>query len=42
MLSVYVVASIEGCLSTAKKSQDGEIFNNCIHQLEHYLNQLKK
>lgn len=41
-LSVYVVASIEGCLSTAKKSQDGDIFENCIAQLEHYLKQLKK
>lgn len=41
-LSVYVVASIEGCLSTAKKSQDAVIFSNCIHQLEYYLNQLKK
>lgn len=41
-LSIYVVASIEGCLSTAKKSQDGMIFANCIDQLEHYINQLKK
>jgi TetR/AcrR family transcriptional repressor of nem operon len=40
-LAVYVVASIEGCLSTAKKSQDGDIFGSCILQLEHYLNQLK-
>lgn len=40
-LSIYVVASIEGCLSTAKKSQDGDIYENCILQLEHYLHQLK-
>lgn len=40
-LAIYVVASIEGCISTAKKSQDGTIFDNCIAQLEHYLKQLK-
>lgn len=41
-LAIYVVASIEGCLSTGKKSQDGCVFNNCILQLEHYLNQIRK
>lgn len=33
-LSLYVVASIEGCLGTAKKSQDGTYFQSCISQLE--------
>lgn len=41
-LSIYVVASIEGCLSTAKKSQDALIYGNCIEQLEFYLNKIKK
>ncbi len=40
-LSMYVVASIEGCLGTAKKSQDGEYFQTCISQLELFLNSLK-
>ena len=40
-LSMYVVASIEGCLGTAKKSQDGDIFQTCISQLELFLNSLK-
>ncbi|PLY08037.1 MAG: hypothetical protein C0625_03565 [Arcobacter sp.] len=39
-LAIYVVASIEGCLSTAKKSQDGEVFSNCIGQLEYYFDQV--
>lgn len=38
-LSMYIVASIEGCLGTAKKSQDGNYFTTCISQL---LNSLKK
>jgi len=42
LLSVFVVASIEGCLSTAKKSQDGIIYTDCISQLEDYINKLKK
>ena len=41
-LSVYVVASIEGCLATAKKSQNGEIFSSCIDQLEFYFQQIRK
>ena len=40
-LSMYVVASIEGCLGTAKKSQDGNYFQTCISQLELFLNSLK-
>lgn len=39
-LAIYVVASIEGCLSTAKKSQDGVVFANCMEQLEHYFEQI--
>ena len=35
-LAIYVVASIEGCLSTAKKSQDKEVFGCCMEQLEYY------
>ena len=41
-LSLFVVASIEGCLGTAKKSQDGSYFQTCISQLELLLNSLKK
>jgi TetR/AcrR family transcriptional repressor of nem operon len=41
-LSLFVVASIEGCLGTAKKSQDGNFFQTCISQLELLLNSLKK
>jgi TetR/AcrR family transcriptional regulator, transcriptional repressor for nem operon len=41
-LAIYIVASIEGCLGTAKKSQDGKVFYNCISQLEYFLNSLKK
>lgn len=40
-LAIYVVASIEGCLSTAKKSQDSQMFGNCIEQLEFYFKQIK-
>jgi TetR/AcrR family transcriptional repressor of nem operon len=40
-LSMFVVASIEGCLGTAKKSQDGNYFQICISQLELFLNSLK-
>lgn len=40
-LSMFVVASIEGCLGTAKKSQDGNYFQTCISQLELFLNSLK-
>lgn len=41
-LAMYIVASIEGCLGTAKKSQDGTYFQTCISQLELFLNSLKK
>ena len=41
-LAIYVVASIEGCLSTAQKSQNSIIFEKCIMQVEHYLNQIRK
>ena len=34
-LSIYIVASMEGCLGTAKKSQDGQIFYDCISQLSY-------
>lgn len=40
-LSVYIVASIEGCISTAKKSQNNELYNSCISHLEKYLNNYK-
>jgi TetR/AcrR family transcriptional repressor of nem operon len=40
-LAIYVVASIEGCLCTAKKSSSSEIYISCISQLEYYLNSLK-
>lgn len=40
-LAMFVVASIEGCLGTAKKSQDGNYFQTCISQLELFLNSLK-
>ena len=39
---MFVVASIEGCLGTAKKSQDGNYFQTCISQLEQFLNSLKQ
>jgi TetR/AcrR family transcriptional regulator, transcriptional repressor for nem operon len=41
-LSMYIVASIEGCLGTAKKSQDGQVFYDCLSQLDLFLNSLKK
>jgi len=37
-LSMYIVASIEGCLSTAKKSQNHKLYYSCISHLEKYLN----
>ncbi len=33
-LSVFTVASIEGCISTAKKSQNEILYNSCISHLE--------
>lgn len=41
-LSIYTVASFEGCLATAKKSQDGQVYQTCISQLELFLRSLKK
>jgi len=41
-VSIYVVASIEGCISTAKKSQDGRVFTDCMEQLEFYFQQIRK
>lgn len=41
-LAVFVVATIEGALSTAKKSQDGMHFEICMKQLKLFLTQLKK
>ena len=41
-LSMYIVASIEGCLGTAKKSHNEEYFFDCLSQLELFLNSLKK
>ncbi len=40
-LAIYVVASIEGCLSTAKKSQDSCVFGSCMEQLEYYFEHIK-
>ncbi len=40
-LSMFIVASIEGCLGTAKKSQDGNHFETCISQLEIFINSLR-
>lgn len=40
-LAMYIVASIEGCLGTAKKSQDGKYFYICISQLELFLKSFK-
>lgn len=40
-LGMFVVASIEGCLGTAKKSQDGAYFLTCISQLELFFKSLK-
>ena len=41
LLAIYVVASIEGCLVTAKKSHNADMFHSCISQLELFLNSLK-
>jgi len=40
-LAMFIVASFEGCLGTAKKSQDGEVFQTCISQLDLFLQSLK-
>ena len=41
VLAIYVVASIEGCLITAKKSHNEAMFQACISQLELFLTSLK-
>lgn len=41
-LSIFIVASVEGCLGTAKKSQNGQVFYDCFSQLEFFLNSIKK
>ncbi len=41
VLAMFIVASFEGCLGTAKKSQDGEVFQTCISQLDLFLQSLK-
>jgi len=41
-LSIFTVASFEGCLATAKKSQDGQVYQTCISQLELFLKSLNK
>lgn len=41
-LAVFVVASIEGALSTAKKSQDGEHFELCMKQLKYFFKKIEK
>jgi len=40
-LGIFVVASLEGCLITAKKSHSADMFHDCISQLELFLNSLK-
>ncbi len=40
-LSIFVVACIEGSISTAKKSQSACVYDDCILQLEYFLNKLK-
>ena len=41
-LAVFVVASIEGALSTAKKSQDGRYFETCMKQLKVFFDSIRK
>lgn len=40
-LGMFIVASIQGALTTAKKSQDSKYYDMCISQLHNYLNLLK-
>jgi len=40
-LSIYIVASIEGCISTAKKSQNNKLYSSCISHLKKYLDNYK-
>lgn len=39
-LSMFIVASIQGCISTAKKSQNRALYGKCIVHLERYLKSL--
>lgn len=41
-LGMFIVASIQGALTTAKKSQDSKYYEMCISQLHNYLQLLKK
>lgn len=41
-LAIFVVATIEGALSTAKKSQDGKHFEVCMKQLKYFFEKIKK
>lgn len=41
-LAVFVVATIEGALSTAKKSQDGMYFEICMKQLKLFFEAIRK
>lgn len=40
-LGMFIVATIQGGLTTAKKSQDSKYFDICVNQLHNYLNLLK-
>lgn len=40
-VGMFIVASIQGALTTAKKSQDSQYYDTCITQLNNYLNFLK-
>lgn len=40
-LAIFIIASLEGCLATAKKSQDETYFFTCIIELQNYLNIIK-
>lgn len=40
-LAIFVVASIEGCLSTSKKSQNQKLFANCVEQLAYYFEKIR-
>lgn len=41
-LAIFVVATIEGALSTAKKSQDGVHFETCMKQLRLFFKKIEK
>lgn len=40
-VGMFILASIQGALTTAKKSSDSEYYDVCINQLYNYLNLLK-